>query len=182
MLDGESKVIGSAVKGDASAFGQLYDYYQPQIYRFVILKTGRREEAEDITHQVFLHAWEHIKDYQDFGFPFSSWLYQIARNQIVDYYRTRKINLSLENAEGAAVAKENPETEVNQKLELETVRAAIGKLKPEYQDVIILRFVEELAVKETAAAIGKSEGAVKLLQHRALKQLKKIIDSLSAAN
>lgn len=176
MLDGEDKIIVSAVKGEASAFGLLYDHYQPQIYRFVMLKTGRREEAEDLTHQVFLHALQHIKNYKDLGYPFSSWLYQIARNQIIDHYRTRRTNLSLEEAEADAVAGDNPETETSDKLELEKLRVAILKLKPEYQDVIILRFVEELTIKEVAGALGKSEGAVKLLQHRALKQLKKIMD------
>ncbi len=176
MLDGEDKIIVSAVKGEASAFGLLYDHYQPQIYRFVMLKTGRREEAEDLTHQVFLHALKHIKNYKDLGHPFSSWLYQIARNQIIDYYRTRKSNLPLQEAEEDVIARENPEAEAGGKLELEKLQAAIKELKPGYQDVIILRFVEELAIKEVAGTLGKSEGAVKLLQHRALKQLKKFLE------
>jgi RNA polymerase sigma-70 factor (ECF subfamily) len=175
MLDGEDKIILNAVKGETSAFGRLYDHYQPQIYRFVMLKTGRREEAEDLTHQVFLHALEHIKNYKNLGYPFSSWLYQIARNQIIDHYRARRSNVSLEDAEREAVADENPETDVSEKMELEKLRLAIKKLKPDYQDVVILRFVEELSVKEVAFALGRSEGAVKLLQHRALKQLKKIL-------
>jgi RNA polymerase sigma-70 factor (ECF subfamily) len=175
MLDGEDKIIANAVRGEASAFGLLYDHYQPQIYRFVMLKTGRREEAEDLTHQVFLHALEHIKNYKDLGYPFSSWLYQIARNQVIDHYRTRRDSIPLQDAEEEALAGENPETDASDKLELQKLRAAIARLKPEHQDVIILRFVEEIPIKNVAAAIGKSEGAVKLLQYRALKQLKKIL-------
>lgn len=175
MLDGEDKIIINAVKGEASAFGLLYDHYQPQIYRFIMLKTGRREEAEDLTHQVFLHAFQHIKNYKDLGYPFSSWLYQIAKNQVIDYYRTRKNNMSLEKAEANVIADDNPETETSEKMELEKLRAAVKELKSDYQDVIILRFVEELPTKEVAEIIRKSEGAVKLLQHRALKQLKKIL-------
>ena len=64
MIDGEEKFILQAVKGDSSAFGSLYDHYQPMIYRFVAVKVGRREEAEDITHQVFLSAWQNIKRYR----------------------------------------------------------------------------------------------------------------------
>jgi RNA polymerase sigma-70 factor (ECF subfamily) len=140
-----------------------------------MLKTGRREEAEDLTHQVFLHALEHIKNYKDLGYPFSSWLYQIARNQVIDHYRTRRDSIPLQDAEEEALAGENPETDASDKLELQKLRAAIARLKPEHQDVIILRFVEEIPIKNVAAAIGKSEGAVKLLQYRALKQLKKIL-------
>lgn len=176
MLDGEDKIIVSAVKGEASAFGLLYDHYQPQIYRFIMLKTGRREEAEDLTHQVFLHALEHIKNYKDLGFPFSAWLYQIARNRIIDYYRTRKNSVSLQDAEEEAIAEGDPETDASDNLELQELRTAIGKLKPEYQDVVILRFVEEVPIKDVALSIGKSEGAVKLLQYRALKQLKKLLE------
>ena len=87
MLDGEQSYVNSAIRGDSSAFGVLYDHYQPMIYRFVAVKVGRREEAEDITHQVFLSAWQNIKRYEHRGHPFSSWLYRIARNQVVDHYR-----------------------------------------------------------------------------------------------
>src|ERR1700677_3343750 len=81
MIDGEEKLIQEAVRGDSSAFGLLYDHYQPMIYRFVAVKVGRREEAEDITHQVFMNAWQNIASYRHRGHPFSSWLYRIARNQ-----------------------------------------------------------------------------------------------------
>ena len=90
MVDGEEKILTLAIRGKASAFGSLYDHYQPRIYRFVAIKVGRREEAEDLTHQVFLNAWQNIGNYKDLGHPFSSWLYKIARNQIADYYRARR--------------------------------------------------------------------------------------------
>lgn len=176
MLDGEEKLIKSAIRGGASAFGTLYDYYQPKIYRFVLIKVGRREDAEDLTHQVFLSAWQNISNYKSLGFPFGSWLYQIARNSIADYFRSRKQETSLENV--------NPEYFVSaaaahfgmeEKMELEQVMLAIQKLKPEYQDIVIMRFVEDISIKEAAAALQKSEGAVKLLQHRAINELKKIL-------
>lgn len=176
MLDGEDKITNEAVKGEASAFGLLYDHYQPQIYRFVMLKTGRREEAEDLTHQVFLHAWQNIGNYKDLGYPFSSWLYRIARNQVIDYYRVRKNALSLEDADSELIAQDNPETDAANRLEFQKLTLAVKKLKPDYQDIVILRFVEELSIREVAGTVGKSEGAVKLLQHRALKQLKKILE------
>ena len=174
MLDGEEKLIQDAVKvGDSSAFGKLYDHYQPMIYRFVLVKVGRREEAEDITHQVFLQAWQNIRTYHHRGHPFGSWLYRIARNQVIDHYRARKDDVPLEAADHAGIATESGEAGVSLKIEMEKVMAAIRRLKPEHQDVIILRFVEDLSIRETADAIHKTEGAVKLIQHRAMEELRK---------
>lgn len=176
MVDGEEKLIGDAIKGNSSAFGPLYDQYQPMIYRFVFVKVGRREDAEDITHQVFLSAWQNIGGYKHRGHPFSSWLYQIARNQIVDHYRAKKSEISIEQMDPEYfVAPATAQFDLTVKLEMEKVRAAIGELKPEYQDVVILRFIEDLPLKEAAEALHKTEGAVKLMQHRAIKELQQIL-------
>lgn len=176
MLDSEEKYIREAVRGKTSAFAPLYDHYQPMIYRFVLVKVGRREDAEDLTHQVFLSAWQNIKSYKPMGYPFSSWLYQIARNLIVDHYRARKSETSLEKMDPEYfVAPATMHFDLVQKLEIEKVRKAITELKPDYQDVIIMRFIEDLPLKEVAHVILKTEGAVKLIQHRALAELKKIL-------
>jgi RNA polymerase sigma-70 factor (ECF subfamily) len=174
----EKKVIQDAARGKSSAFGVLYDHYQPMIYRFVLVKVGRREDAEDITHQVFVSAWQNIKSYKHRGHPFSSWLYQIARNQVVDHYRARKSETSLEKMDPEYfVLPATAHFDISLKLDIEKVRAAIAELKPEYQDVIILRFIEDLPLKEVALATLKTEGAVKLMQHRAVKELKKILEA-----
>lgn len=177
MIDGEVHIIKRAVEGDSSAFGILYDHYQPRIYRFTMVKVSHREEAEDLTHQVFLKAWQSIQSYKDLGFPFSSWLYRIARNQIADHYRTKKEKISIEelNPEEIPAEEHHTRNALSEKVEVERVMKAVRKLKQEYQDVIIMRFVEDLALKETAAALDRSEGAVKLLQHRAIKELKDIL-------
>ena len=85
----EEKLIKQAKNGDQASFGALYDNYIKQIFRFVVLKVSSREEAEDIVHDVFLSAWQNMPNYQHRGFPFSSWLYQISRNKIIDYYALR---------------------------------------------------------------------------------------------
>jgi RNA polymerase sigma-70 factor, ECF subfamily len=178
MIDGEDKLVRDAIRGEASAFGRLYDHYQPAIYRFVLIKVGHREEAEDLTHQVFLHAWQHVATYRPAGFPFSSWLYRIARNQIIDHYRTAKQATPIDDLPPELFpSTEDGETAVEINLLLEKVHRAIRGLKPDYQDIIVLRFVEELSVREAARAIGKSEGAVKVLQHRALKELQDLLDA-----
>lgn len=176
MLDGEEKIVRSAVKGDSSAFGDLYDHYQPMIYRFVVVKVTRREEAEDIVHQVFLSAWQNIKSYRHRGHPFSSWLYQIARNQVIDFYRSRRNETSIDAVDQEYfAAPASAELAVPAKIEMEAVRRAMEQLKPDYEDIIILRFIEELSLKESASILGKTEGAVKLMQHRAMNELKKLL-------
>jgi RNA polymerase sigma-70 factor (ECF subfamily) len=174
MIDGEEeKLIRSAVGGDSSAFGSLYDRYQPAIYRFIVVKVGSREEAEDITHHVFLSAWTKVGTYKHRGHPFSSWLYQIARNMVIDHYRSRKDDVSLDKLDPeSSIIPAVAQSDLSIKLELEKVHRAIKELKPDYQDVIILRFIEDLPLKETATILKKSEGAVKLAQHRAIKELK----------
>jgi len=178
MMDGEQKLIQSAIRGEASAFGLLYDQYQPMIYRFILVKTSRREEAEDLTHQVFLNAWQNIGTYRDTGHPFSSWLYRIARNLVIDYYRTKKKQVSIDEIDPDIFSTApNHEIAMEQKLQFAKVTKAILLLKQEHQDIIIMRFMEELSHKEIAAALGKSEGSVKLLQYRAIQNLKKILEA-----
>jgi RNA polymerase sigma-70 factor, ECF subfamily len=176
MLDGEQDIVLNATRGEASAFGLLYDHYQPQIYRFIVLKVGRREEAEDLTHHVFLSAWQNIRSYRHQGHPFSSWLYQIARNQIIDHYRSERQTIDLESVQDIVISISDTEATSDDKFEMERVMRSIRKMKPEYQDILIMRFVEELSIREVAESLRKSEGAVKLLQHRAMKQLKELMN------
>ncbi|MBI5220809.1 MAG: sigma-70 family RNA polymerase sigma factor [Candidatus Liptonbacteria bacterium] len=176
MLDGEERFIQAATEGESSAFGELYDHYQPKIYRFVLVKVSRREDAEDLTHQVFLNAWQNIATYRSRGFPFSSWLYRIARNVVVDHYRAKKPEFSVEDLDPEGVAgMENHESQAEHSLGWEKVMSALRQLPAQYQEVILLRFVEELSVRETAAAIKKSEGATKVLQHRAIQHLRELL-------
>ena len=178
MLDGEKNIIKRAIKGEAEAFGLLYDRYQPQIYRFIYLKVSHREEAEDLTHQAFLKSWEKITEYEFQGFPFSAWLYRIARNLIIDHYRLKKNNLSLDEIDEIVELKteNNPIVSATEKkLEMERVKKAINQLNSDQQDVIILRFIEEFSIQETASILNKTEGAIKLIQHRAIKNLKEIM-------
>ena len=176
MIDGEEKLIIDAISGEASAFGLLYDKYQPQIYRFIYLKVSHREEAEDLTHQVFFKAWQNIGNYQIKGLPFSSWLYRIARNDVIDHYRTRKPNLNIEIIDEPAV-KDPTEQKIDDNIKLESVRKAVLQLNHEQQDVILMRFVEELSFGEIAKIMDKSNGAVRILQHRAIRNLKKILNN-----
>lgn len=169
--------VSKARKGDREAFGRLYDAYMPAIYRFVLLKVGHKADAEDLTHQVFLSAWKNIPSYEHQGHPFSSWLYRIAHNAVIDHYRTARRHLDVDSIseEVVAIAPEMGAA-VDAAAEARVVQAALRMLDHDYQTVLTMRYVNELTTKEIAAALDKSEGAVRVMQHRALKQLKKQID------
>lgn len=178
MLDGEEKsIIERAIRGDSSAFGLLYDAYHTQIYRFVYLKVSHPEEAEDITHQVFLSAWQNMPSYHDKGFPFSSLLYQIARNKVIDYYRTKRTTTDIEDLNEAEIPHQEATLEdtLHSQFQLKTVTNAMQQLKQEYQDIIIMRYIEELTPSEVAHILKKPEVTVRVLQHRAIKKLKDIL-------
>lgn len=177
MLDGEQNIIHRAIGGEAEAFGLLYDRYQPQIYRFIYLKVGHREEAEDLTHQVFINAWQNIENYEFRKFPLSSWLYRIARNQVIDHYRANK-NKKEQSLESIAEirSEQTIELAIDVSLKFGKVKEALKKLRSDHQDIIIMKFVEDMTNKEIAAALEKSEGAVKVAQHRALQDLREILE------
>ncbi|MBI1839148.1 MAG: sigma-70 family RNA polymerase sigma factor [Candidatus Colwellbacteria bacterium] len=178
MLEDEQKTIKKAQDGEVEAFGLLYEHYLPKIYRFVLIKVSQREEAEDLTHQAFLKAWENIEQYNPKGYSFGSWLYRIARNTVIDHYRGERPQVSLDDVSIDIKAGGAPLTEeINAKIELERLIELMGKLKSLEQEVLVMRFVDDLSPKEVAKAIDKSEGAVKLIQHRALKSLKEILEN-----
>jgi RNA polymerase sigma-70 factor (ECF subfamily) len=183
-MEDERKLVLRAKEGKEEAFGQLYDKYMPAIYRFVFLKVGgHKAQAEDICHEVFLSAWQNIGNFEFQGHPFSSWLYRIAGNAVIDYYRTRKINVDIENIpEEPAVEAVSLSERMDNRLEMDNVRMCLKKLEPSYQDVLIMKFVEELSNKEIAVALQKSEGAVRVIQHRAIKQLKKHLEENGRTN
>jgi RNA polymerase sigma-70 factor (ECF subfamily) len=177
MLEDELIFIKKAKDGEVEAFGLLYEHYMPKIYRFVLLKVSHREEAEDLTHQTFLKAWESIEQYDFQGYPFSSWLYRIARNTVIDHYRKSRPQSSLEETNIDLIADNPPLGEgLDKKKNLESILKVIQKLKDTEKEVVIMRFIEDLTIREVAKIIGKSEGATKVIQHRAIKNLRDLLE------
>lgn len=178
MVEGEPQLIASASDGDKTAFSVLYNHYVAQIYRFVYVKTNSKPEAEDVTHDVFLSAWQNIGGYRHKGFPFSSWLYQIARNKIIDHYRTKKFTAPIdETTEGIADLAVKADVAADQTLELARIQSAMRELSDDHQNILIMRFIDDLSPAEIAKALEKTEGAVRLMQHRAIKNLRAILSN-----
>ncbi len=175
----EQELVKKAKNGEREAFGKLYDKHLTPIYRFVFLKVGNRADAEDISHQVFLSAWQNIRNYKFQGHPFSSWLYKIAINTVIDYWRMRKNNVSIELvSEKIITDPAEASLAVEQRLEFELVKTALLKLEPDQQNVLIMKFIDELSNKEIAHILNKSEGAIRVIQHRALRQLRQHLSDI----
>jgi RNA polymerase sigma-70 factor (ECF subfamily) len=181
MIEGEENLIDEAKNGDAGSFGKLYNHYVAPIYRFIYVKVDAREVCEDLTHEVFLSAWQNLHRYKSRGFPFSSWLYQIARNRVIDYYRLKRVHLSIETAELTKTEfvqsnDPDPNRMLDTQLNIQEVKQLIKTLNADQQDVLIMKFIEGMSHAEIAKAMNKSAGAVRLIQHRAINELKKKID------
>src|SRR3989344_4914858 len=173
MMEGEKNLVDKARKGRPEAFGALYGYYLPRIYRFVLFKVSHKQQAEDITQHAFMKAWEGMGGYKPQGHPFGSWLYRIARNSVIDYYRKNEPQVNIEEVSPEALGIDNSLiAKLEIKLDWEEVLGAISSLNEVEQDVLIMRFVEDLPHEEVAKAVDKSENAVKVIQHRAIKKLK----------
>lgn len=174
----EKELIQKAKNNDREAFGLLYDRYISPIYRFIFLRVSERAEAEDISHQVFLNAWQNIEGYDFRGFPFSSWLYRIAANLVVDYYRSHhRQTVDIEEIDESWFAvSENLGDAADRASDLAQIKQAIARLEPDQQNVLVMKFVNELSNKEIAEILEKKEGAVRVIQHRAIKNLKKYVE------
>lgn len=166
----DAELIALAKGGEAEAFGELYRRYLDPIYRYVQVRVSDDSLAEDLSEMVFLRAFETLGSYRERGHPFSAFLYRVARNLVVDHYRRRE-ELSLEHAPEQA-GPMDVAGEVARREQLRSVQAALAKLPEDHQEVIRLRVVLGLPTAEAATWMGRSEGAVRVLLHRALKSLR----------
>ena len=172
----DEALVRAAKSGDASAFGELYERYRDAIYRYCLSRTGTAHDAEDLTSDVFVKALHSLERYQERGLPFVAFLYRIARNAAIDRSRTLKQPLSVDELVTEPASRQNVEAEATLAVDRSILIAALTKLKKDHRDVIVMRFIEGYSALEVAAALGKTEGAVRTLQHRALERLRKEFD------
>jgi len=171
----EQNLVHRAQQGDREAFAQLYESHFDKIYRYVVLRIGNKTEAEDMTQQVFLNALQSIRSFKWKGIPFSAWLFRIAHNLVVDYLRKASKVVTAPLYDSLASSGGNPQLVVEHRLDIEQLISATKGLTKAQREVIGLRFAGELAVAEVAKVIGKSEGAIKALQHSAIVALRKAL-------
>ncbi len=160
-----------AQSGDSEAFAQLYDECVERIYRYIYFRVTDEQTAEDLTSQVFYKAWENLDRCKSTGAPFIAWLYTIARNAVIDHYRTRKHTVALEEAVSLTSDAPDPEDEVELQFKTEALREALDELTSEQRQVVVLKFISGMSTEEIAAHLGKRAGAVRALQMRALQAL-----------
>ena len=173
----QRQLINKAINGDAKAFGKLYEEYIDAIYRYVYFRVGSEVEAEDLTDEVFVRAWEALPEFRpSASYSFSAWLYRIAHNLVVDSYRRRSpVTFSRDELDKNRTRLPSVEEEAQIRHEAANLVNAVQHLTDVEQDVIVLRFVEGLSHREVAQVIGKSESASRVIQHRALAALRKIL-------
>lgn len=175
MMEHEKNLIEGAAKGSQSDFAKLYDEYIEQIYRFAYFKLNNKKDAEDLAHDVFLTAWQNIPKFISMGHPFSSWLYKITKNKIIDRWRGKKNNISTEVMKEIGQEIEfspNLIEKLNNEMTSDVAMLAVKKLEPIKQEVMFLKYVSEMDTKEIAKVIGKTEGATRVLLHRAIQEIK----------
>jgi len=176
MLEAASaEIISRAQDGDATVLSDLYEHYRESVFRFLYYRVGDVQVAEDLTSEVFLRMVRAIGGYRPRGIAFDAWLFQIARNQAIDYYRkqSREQNVPLE--EELFVANEGIEKMIDGKFNNESLVQALRHLNESQRDVMVRRFVNEMPIAQVAQTLHKSEDSVKALQRRGLIALREIL-------
>lgn len=166
-------LVDLACDGDPEAFGQLYDHYLPGLYRFVLSRVRSRALAEDLTSETFTRALRSIGKFHWQGTEFGAWLTTIARNLIADHFKCSRSRLEIvaEEVPERRAVEDGPEDEVLDAVMSDRLMVAVRTLPAEQRDCLLMRFVQELSIAQTAEALGRSEGAVKQLQLRAVRRL-----------
>ena len=170
------RLVSRAQSGDADAFGAIYDIYAERVYQFILVRVGQPADAEDLLQQVFLKVVESLPRYEQRGFPFGAWVFRIARNAVIDFGRARRDLEHLGDDDGWAIGPVQPGDLVERAADLDAIRVALGELTREQRDVIVFRFFGGLSHAEIGVLIGKREGTVRVIQHRALEALRRRID------
>lgn len=171
MEEKEIKIIKACQKGNLSEFSYLYDTYIDKIYQFIYYRVQHKETAEDITSRVFMKALDKIKSFKTDKGTFQAWLYQIARNSVIDNYRTSKQEIDITNIWDLA-SDEDVVRDIDVKDKLAQVDKYLSELKPEQREILIMRVWQGMSHKEIAEVLGKSEASCKMIFSRTINKLR----------
>ncbi len=169
-------LVQRAVGHDADAFGKLYDMHIDRVYRHIYYRVGNQTDAEDLTQQTFLKAWQAIDRYKKTTSPFIAWLMTISHNLVVDFYRTRKDKAYIEAEVLANHSTSSPEQAAEASFREQRLRRAILQLSADEQQVVTLRLMEGFEFTEIASLLKKKEGNIRVILHRALVKLRNILE------
>ncbi len=169
------RLVQKASKGDAGAFGQLYDHYVDLVYRHIYYRVYSTHDAEDLTQQVFMKAWKALGKYRKKS-AFGAWLMTISRNLLIDHYRSRKDRDSIDEQFDMESGDPGPEELAEVSADRQRLAIAIGRLPDEQRQVVIMKFIDGYEYSEIAGMLGKKEGAIRVIQHRALKKLHQLLE------
>jgi RNA polymerase sigma-70 factor (ECF subfamily) len=171
------ELVRRAQSGDAEGFGQLYDRYVDVVFRYLYHRVGDRATAEDFTSETFVRALRRIDSLSFQGRDVGAWLVTIARNIVLDHVKSSRYRLEVSTADmrDADRATDGPEEAVLQRLTNAELMAGVAQLSDDQRECLVLRFMQGLSVAETAAAMGKKDGAIKALQHRAVRRLASLL-------
>jgi RNA polymerase sigma-70 factor (ECF subfamily) len=172
-LPDEATLVRRAIAGDEHAFARLYDGYVERVYRFIFFRISDDAVTEDLVSQVFLKAWQSLDRYKIGNSPFIAWLYAIARNLVIDHYRSKKDWVPLEEAAALPSDMQSPDDEAQLHFDLEAMRDALQVLSPDQQQVLILKYIAGLPNPDIAKIMNKQEGTIRGLQMRGLQVLAK---------
>lgn len=183
MHEESDSVLIARAKEDAEAFSLLYERYVDRIYNYIYYRTGNHHDAEDLTARTFYRALKHFPRYVDRGAPFSAYLYRIAHNVVANWHRDtkRRQMVPLEEVTLLALQRDEPVVASDEQYEREMLLAAVRRLPPDRQQLLILKFVEQMSNAEIAEVMGRSEGAIKSLYHRTLRALRQECEQMGWA-
>jgi len=174
--DKELELIRRAQQGDKPAIGELYRLHVDVIYRYIWTRVRDDSVAEDLTAQVFLKALEGLPTYQPTGKPFLAWLYRIAYARIVDHWRKQERRVEVPLDEALPTREPRPEDLLEYEADWVTAIDLLAQLTDDQQDVVILRFIGEMSLADVAETLGKTVGATKAVQYRALATLARLLE------
>jgi len=172
------ELVERARQGDPAACAALYDVYAARVYRFFRFRVRSPETAEDLMQRVFLKMVETLPGYEPRGVPFGAWLFRVARNAWIDESRGNRTTISIDKLETEPSDAGDPYDYANASIDGALIRRAVATLSPDQREVIACRFFAGLTPRETAALMGRTEGSVRVLQHRALVALRKLLPGM----
>lgn len=175
----ERDLVEKAKRRDPEAISELYDLYVDKVYRYLYYKVGHPVEAEDLTETVFLRVLEALPRFSWKNVPFSAWVFSIARNLVVDHYRSRarRTEVGLEEVGPLFADGGDPHEAAERRLLQQRIEEAISSLTAEQKEVVLLKFFGGLSNAEVSGLLRKSDGAIKSIQHRGLRSLRKKLES-----